>query len=1545
HPKVPNTTIKLLLFPFSLEGEARIWLDKEPPRSILTWEDLVSKFINQFFPPSKTTYLQNEIINFLQKPNETFNEAWERFKDLLRQCPHHGFSELHQLDTFYNALNTNDQDALDFAAGGNFLDKIPRECLSIIESKSKQIAASLEDKLDIRMNRFEKSLNDMKNSFVTPTAPIKAVEEDFQKKFEQKQDDFQNQMMNFMQNLYNNKPSSSSSLPSNTIPNPKGEAKAITTRSGMTYKEPPIPPPGVEEQEPTEETTDTKLPSTEDIQPFSFEKVPEKLGDPGRFLIPCDFLEFDNCLALADLGASINLMPLSIWKKLKLPTLNDTKMVLELADRTISKPTGVAENIFVKVGKFYFPADFVVLDFIADPRVPLILGRTFLRGIDFESEEIGNFLNDDSSHLELNILRSIWMKTFFFSRVASENGSKSIEPVNDNSLVFTTISNPLFDDDKINPDEINSHVEFNSDESTSNHDTVKFDYLDEFYGPFIPIHILEEERIRREHADYINRMEMLFTINPHPHPSTYANTNVESFSSLPIPIQDSDPRQEEINVVTITNDVLPLNSEDSDFDNPPLPLPPPEPPDKEFDFEIDFGNEILIVRSVIVKFECIDARVKFDVFSDKNDVLSYFMFDKVFSLLSAESEDTIFNPEGVERLGEVQVYRMLSGDERNKKNERGIVIKNKARLVAQGHTQEEGIDYDKVFSPVASIEAIRLFLAYVSFKYFVVYQMDVKSAFLYGKIKEEVYVCQPPGFEDPNFPDKVYKVEKALYELHQAPRAWKELSTEFESLMHDKFQMSSIGELSFFLGLQVQQKSDGIFISQDKYVANILKKFDFSTVKTASTPMEPNKALVKDAEAEDADVHLYRLKIGSLMYLTVFRPDIVFVVCACVRFQVTPKSSHLYAVKKIFRYLKGQPKLGLWYPKDLPFDLEGYSDSDYAGESLDRKSTIGCCQFLGKRMMIAKDGRCFMDIFTVKISNLSLNTAGQRPTNLVADETVYKEWEDRMERAATTTSSLEAEQDSGSDPRCQVTILRGAKALTRFEAASKQSNDPPLLRDKQIKGMAKHKEIYVISSHTKKIFANMQRQGQGFSGNVTPIFETMMVNAQEEVGKDSSLYTDSHHTPTNTQPSSSKSQKKIKPKRKQRHAAGVHSPSSEIPIEESIPAPSNDLLPSGEDSIQLNELMIFYTSLQQQVLDLEEEKIAQAKEIAKLKKRVKKLEKRRKSRPTGLRRLKKVSTADPVTNVGEVVTAANVEDSVAPTTATTADVDDELTQAKTLIAIKAAKPMVISTAITKPRAKGIIIPKDDDDVAIKATPLSYKSPTIVDYKIYKEGKKSYFKIIIADENLQNYLTFRTMFKNFNREDLEVLRSIVKERGDVRFKGLHGVTTAQELNFEIHDKKGVKNRAADHLSCLENPDLRKLTAEKILDLFPEEQLMMISDKTNEPWNEASQIDRQCHSGPSEGHHGISITARKVFKVGFYWPNIFCDARKLVQTCDKYQTIPFIKWEQDMKNEAIELRGEEGNGFIVNKQRVKPYQNDSLDFDADDNINLEDEGGVT
>ncbi|GJW62643.1 putative ribonuclease H-like domain-containing protein [Tanacetum coccineum] len=291
------------------------------------------------------------------------------------------------------------------------------------------------------------------------------------------------------------------------------------------------------------------------------------------------------------------------------------------------------------------------------------------------------------------------------------------------------------------------------------------------------------------------------------------------------------------------------------------------------------------------------------------------------------------------------------------------MIRNKARLVTQGYTQEEGIDYDEVFAPVARIEAIRLFLAYASFKDFVVYQWIMNVHFCW-QIEEEVYVYQPPGFEDPEFPDKVYKVEKALYGLHQAPRAWyetlstylldngfqrgqidktlfikriksdillvqvyvddiifgstkKELCNDFEKLMHKKFQMSSMGELTFFLGLQVTQKHDGIFISQDKYVEEILKKFGFSTVKTASTPMETSKPLLKDAEAEDVDVHLYRSMIGSLMYLTASRPDISLCYVIVARFQGHSYKFHnLYAVKRIFIILeKVSIQLGLWYPK------------------------------------------------------------------------------------------------------------------------------------------------------------------------------------------------------------------------------------------------------------------------------------------------------------------------------------------------------------------------------------------------------------------------------------------------------------------------------------------------------------------------------------------------------------------------------------------------------------------------------------------------------
>nr|GEX77999.1 hypothetical protein [Tanacetum cinerariifolium] len=198
------------------------------------------------------------------------------------------------------------------------------------------------------------------------------------------------------------------------------------------------------------------------------------------------------------------------------------------------------------------------------------------------------------------------------------------------------------------------------------------------------------------------------------------------------------------------------------------------------------------------------------------------------------------------------------------------------------------------------------------------------------QIKEEVYVCQPPGFEDPDFPDRVYKVEK-----HSM----------------DYIKLLELEELTIFMGLQVKQNKDGIFISQDKYVAKILKKFGFTKVKTASIPMETQKPLLKDEDGEEVDVHMYRSMISSLIYLTSSRPDNMFVVSACARYQVNPKVSHLHVVKRTFRYLKGQPKLGLWYLKDSPFDLVAYTDSDYVGASLDMKSTTGSCQFLKCRLI------------------------------------------------------------------------------------------------------------------------------------------------------------------------------------------------------------------------------------------------------------------------------------------------------------------------------------------------------------------------------------------------------------------------------------------------------------------------------------------------------------------------------------------------------------------------------------------------------------------
>ena len=335
---------------------------------------------------------------------------------------------------------------------------------------------------------------------------------------------------------------------------------------------------------------------------------------------------------------------------------------------------------------------------------------------------------------------------------------------------------------------------------------------------------------------------------------------------------------------------------------------------------------------------------------------------------------------------------------RNKMDEQGNVVRNKARLVAQGFCQEEGIDYDETFAPVARLEAIRIFLAFAAHHEFKVYQMDVKSAFLNGTLEEEVYVKQPPGFVNEKYPHWVYRLDKAVYGLKQAPRAWYDTLTKhllengfvrgaidstlfilhekgnillvqiyvddiifgstdekmckkFSKIMSSEYEMSLMGELTFFLGLQIKQSSDGIFINQEKYVRDLLRKYQLDSTPSKNTPISAPLNLDSDPTGKSVNSTVYRGMVGSLMYLTASRPDIMFATCLCARFQSDPKESHMHAVKRIFRYLKSCPSLGLWYPRGSGLDLMGYSDSDHAGCKIDRKSTTGGCHFLGGKLV------------------------------------------------------------------------------------------------------------------------------------------------------------------------------------------------------------------------------------------------------------------------------------------------------------------------------------------------------------------------------------------------------------------------------------------------------------------------------------------------------------------------------------------------------------------------------------------------------------------
>ncbi|WVZ58772.1 hypothetical protein U9M48_009003 [Paspalum notatum var. saurae] len=317
---------------------------------------------------------------------------------------------------------------------------------------------------------------------------------------------------------------------------------------------------------------------------------------------------------------------------------------------------------------------------------------------------------------------------------------------------------------------------------------------------------------------------------------------------------------------------------------------------------------------------------------------------------------------------------------KNKQGEDGMVVRNKARLVAQGFCQKEGIDYEETFAPVPRLEAIRILLAFAASKGFKLQQMDVKSDFLNGYL------------------DRVYKLKKTLYGLKQAPRAWyarlksfllksgfvmgsvdktlfllsrsgdtlivqiyvddvifggssNALVFSFAEQMSMEFEMSLMGELQFFLGLQNKQGLEGTFVHQDKYTRDILKKFNMGDSKPMTTPMSTNTALDADEDGEAVDQKEFRGMIGSLLYLTATRPDIQFAVYLCARYQASPRTSHHQAVKRIFRYLKFTPELGIWYSSGSSLSLRGFSDADHAGYPIDRKSTSGTCQLLGTSLV------------------------------------------------------------------------------------------------------------------------------------------------------------------------------------------------------------------------------------------------------------------------------------------------------------------------------------------------------------------------------------------------------------------------------------------------------------------------------------------------------------------------------------------------------------------------------------------------------------------
>eukprot|EP00253_Pinus_taeda_P014918 PITA_14918 len=343
------------------------------------------------------------------------------------------------------------------------------------------------------------------------------------------------------------------------------------------------------------------------------------------------------------------------------------------------------------------------------------------------------------------------------------------------------------------------------------------------------------------------------------------------------------------------------------------------------------------------------------------------MEEEMSQIEKNETWESIPRPKDKNTIGTKWVFK-------NKMNEDGQIIINKARPFCKGYSQIEGIDFEETFAPVAHMEAIRMFLAFACSKGFKVYQMDIKLAFLNGERKEGVYMEQPEGFDLAKGKDFVCKLKKALYGLKQAPRACNddEISHEFAQNMSKAFEMSMIVELSYFLGLQVSQTTAGMFISQAKYLKGMLKRYEMQECAPMSTPMTTDCKLSKDDESPSVDATLYGLIIGALLYLTVIRPDIMQVVGMVGRFQSVAKQSYLLAMKRILKYLKGTLDFGLWYPKSTTPTVTSYTDVDGGGSVDDRKSTSGNAFFMGD---------CLVSWLSKKQSSISLSTTEAKYIN------------------------------------------------------------------------------------------------------------------------------------------------------------------------------------------------------------------------------------------------------------------------------------------------------------------------------------------------------------------------------------------------------------------------------------------------------------------------------------------------------------------------------------------------------------------------------------